>query len=249
MEELKIAVGGIPVSLYSIPQKPKGKKPLGIFFLHGRTWTSDSTIKRWYDYLTFVLEAFPEKVYLIAFDQRNHGERMVNEMHNKGKDENPNHALDMFAIQYGTAKDVSYLIDCLPLFVDIQRWWVFGFSLGGHATLLSLVVDERLELGISIVGCGDYATLMKMRDLPVSPALERLLKERDPINNIGKLKGRNLLCLNGGADDLVQAAANNEFAKHLQSGSFRYVVDPDAKHELSELMKTLIKDYFQSHYQ
>ncbi|KAJ3323825.1 hypothetical protein HDV06_001195 [Boothiomyces sp. JEL0866] len=248
MEELKIVVGGIPVSFYSIPSKPASSEPLGIFFLHGRLWTSESTVKRWEKYLLEVLDSFPDKVYLIAFDQRNHGERMANEIHNQGKEENPNHALDMFAIQYGTAKDVSYLIDCIPLFVDIQKWWVFGFSLGGHATLLSLTVDERLQLGISIVGCGDYATLMKMRDLPVSPALQNLLNQRDPINNIDRLAGRRLLCLNGGADNLVQAAANNEFAKLLEGDSFSYVVDPDAKHELSALMKAKIKDFFVSNY-
>ncbi|KAJ3271259.1 hypothetical protein HDV01_006931 [Terramyces sp. JEL0728] len=248
MQSSKIVVGGIPVSVHSIPDKPEAKEPLGIFFLHGRLWTSDSTIQRWREFLTEMLESFPEKVYLIAFDQRNHGERMVHEIHNQGKDENTNHALDMFAIQYGTAKDVSYLIDCLPLFLDIKKWWVFGFSLGGHATLLALVEDERLELGISIVGCGDYSTLMKMRDLPVSHALESLLKKRDPINNIGKLKGRDFLCLNGGADTLVQAAANSEFAKLLEGTGFSYVIDPTAKHELCDLMKAEIMQYFQAHY-
>ncbi|RKO85754.1 hypothetical protein BDK51DRAFT_12708, partial [Blyttiomyces helicus] len=81
------------------------------------------------------------RLLAVTFSQRNHGPRLVaTDSNSSWKEGNPNHAIDMWGIQYGTARDVSYLVDVLEAFLSIRvrAWGVVGKSLGGHATLLAL---------------------------------------------------------------------------------------------------------------
>ncbi|KAG9239624.1 hypothetical protein BJ875DRAFT_85163 [Amylocarpus encephaloides] len=107
----------------------------------------------------------------VAFDQRNHGTREVNDLANQAwRQGNPTHAQDMFSIFHGTALDTSLLIDHLGSYVfhdldqpSIDQHIVMGISLGGHSAWQVLFSDARVASGIVIVGCPDYMNMMTDR--------------------------------------------------------------------------------------
>jgi pimeloyl-ACP methyl ester carboxylesterase len=144
----------------------------------------------------------------IAFDHRNHGfrkpELKVKDAKRDLKREfrsvpsqkfnlswsqgNASHAHDMYAIQLGTAMDLLYLMDMLPIWlnfrgvgssdlsseinlllnnptVKIDQWSVMGVSLGGHAALLALTNDLKKPIHscVAYIGSGDYTELMLHR--------------------------------------------------------------------------------------
>ncbi|PWY79336.1 hypothetical protein BO94DRAFT_567688 [Aspergillus sclerotioniger CBS 115572] len=106
----------------------------------------------------------------VAFDQRNHGTRLVEPLANEAwRQGNPRHAQDMFSIFQGTARDVSLLIDYLPSFVcpqsdrKISDNLVLGVSLGGHAAWSCILHEPRISAGVIVIGCPDYVSLMADR--------------------------------------------------------------------------------------
>ncbi|PWY67572.1 hypothetical protein BO70DRAFT_366306 [Aspergillus heteromorphus CBS 117.55] len=106
----------------------------------------------------------------VAFDQRNHGTRLVDPLGNESwKQGNPRHAQDMFSVFQGTARDVSLLIDYLPSFLfpesdrKITDNLVLGISLGGHAAWSCILHEPRISAGVVIIGCPDYVNLMADR--------------------------------------------------------------------------------------
>ncbi|KAL5043407.1 hypothetical protein BDW71DRAFT_119833 [Aspergillus fruticulosus] len=106
----------------------------------------------------------------VAFDQRNHGTRLVDPLCNESwKKGNPRHAQDMFSIFQGTARDASLLIDYLPTFVfpktdrQITENLVLGVSLGGHAAWSCILHEPRISVGVVIIGCPDYANVIADR--------------------------------------------------------------------------------------
>ncbi|KAJ3371329.1 hypothetical protein GGF31_003252 [Allomyces arbusculus] len=207
----------------------------------------------------------------VAFDQRNHGERLVDERANYSWLErerpdmtNPNHAIDMYALQMGTTQDISFLIDHLPGLLeaehgihDVTKFGVCGISLGGHVAFLSVANDPRIDMAISIVGCGDYATLMHERHTKLvsrfpdesfdtwarawPAALDRLVSRVDPIQRITQRDGpgaRFVLCANlpkimylgGGQDGLVPVSANAQFWSRLAAIYARAEREEDLVH-------------------
>lgn len=115
----------------------------------------------------------PKSIGLIAaaFDQRNHGSRLVDPLHNEAwRQGNPRHAQDMFGCYHGTAVDCSQLIDHLGSYIfpspsspQITTHFALGISLGGHATWHCLLSDPRIVAGIVGIGCPDYTRLMTDR--------------------------------------------------------------------------------------
>ncbi|KAL4919112.1 hypothetical protein BDW62DRAFT_179960 [Aspergillus aurantiobrunneus] len=106
----------------------------------------------------------------VAFDQRNHGTRLVDPLCNESwKKGNPRHAQDMFSAFQGTARDTSLLIDYLPAFVfpksdrRITENLVLGVSLGGHAAWSCILHEPRITAGVVIIGCPDYVNVMADR--------------------------------------------------------------------------------------
>ncbi|OJJ61647.1 hypothetical protein ASPSYDRAFT_88183 [Aspergillus sydowii CBS 593.65] len=106
----------------------------------------------------------------VAFDQRNHGTRLVDPLCNEAwRQGNPRHAQDMFSVFQGTARDTSLLIDYLPAFVfpksdrQITENLVLGVSLGGHAAWSCILHEPRITAGVVIIGCPDYANVMADR--------------------------------------------------------------------------------------
>ncbi|KIW11644.1 hypothetical protein PV08_10946 [Exophiala spinifera] len=106
----------------------------------------------------------------VAFDQRNHGSRLVRAIANEAwRGGNETHAQDMFGCFAGTAVDTSMLLDYLPayLFPDNSRQIVqnivLGISLGGHAAWHVVMHDPRFSAAVVTIGCPDYVRVMSDR--------------------------------------------------------------------------------------
>ncbi len=99
----------------------------------------------------------------LAFDQRNHGSRMVREQANNAwREGNETHAQDMLGIISGTVVDQSLLIDAAGgyLFHDddkreIDQHLALGVSLGGHSVWQTMFAEPRVSAGVVIIGCPD----------------------------------------------------------------------------------------------
>ncbi|KAF1937690.1 hypothetical protein EJ02DRAFT_48962 [Clathrospora elynae] len=113
----------------------------------------------------------PKGLIAAAFDQRNHGSRLVDRLHNQAwRDGNPRHAQDMFGCYHGTAMDTSHLINHLESYIftsqsgpKITHHFALGISLGAHATWHCLLSDPRITAGVVGIGCLDYTRLMTDR--------------------------------------------------------------------------------------
>ncbi|KAI0077269.1 hypothetical protein K474DRAFT_1707442 [Panus rudis PR-1116 ss-1] len=167
-EKKSLVLGGIPVTVYSNSQHTS--RPVAVLFLlHGRygsanavEWVAESLLN---GIRNREAERHAEhELLIVTFDHRNHGERLVNPVANhhwqkeKPEQHNERHAIDMYSIQVGTTRDVSFLIDFLPAYLypnderEISKWLVAGISLGGHSTWLSLRHEPRVTVGIPIIG-------------------------------------------------------------------------------------------------
>ncbi len=191
----------------------------------------------------------------------------------------------MYAIQRGTAHDISLLIDFLPMYLfpdderKVEEFFVTGVSLGGesdtdaavprfgkptfagppnpgHATWIALKEDPRIKIGIPIIGCPDYQTLISNRlndfktaissSNPVLPtSLLDLLAVVDPINSDYALPSRtnpfldkHILVLTGAEDPLVPAKYTRTFfdALNVGSGDKEWVNEEGKGHEVTEQM-------------
>jgi len=113
----------------------------------------------------------PKGLIAAAFDQRNHGSRKVDDMHNQAwREGNERHAQDMFGCYHGTANDTSQLINHLESYIftskespHITRHFALGISLGGHAAWHCLLGDARITAAVIGIGCPDYTRLMTDR--------------------------------------------------------------------------------------
>lgn len=117
----------------------------------------------------------------VAFDQRNHGGRMVEERANRAwRNGNPAHAVDMFGGIAGMVTDTQGLMDLVAGYVrmgveeifqrsnrgrggakaewdvEVDQHLVLGVSLGGHSAWQALFAEERIKAGVVIIGCPDY---------------------------------------------------------------------------------------------
>ncbi|GAA5880037.1 hypothetical protein JCM3774_004544 [Rhodotorula dairenensis] len=198
---------------------------------------------------------------VVTFDQRNHGHRLVDPERNmswmeagrrrakvredKGMAphdlDNENHAYDMFAMQNGTARDVSFLIDFLApsLFRHDERaitdWYCAGISLGGHATWLALAHDPRITLGVPIIGSPSTQQLLSHRaknlPAPAGPlplaapffpqSLLTAFDKFDPASpslSLDRWEGKKILVLSGEEDKLVNFVdgKSGEFVERLR---------------------------------
>ncbi|KAF2683082.1 hypothetical protein K458DRAFT_419299 [Lentithecium fluviatile CBS 122367] len=117
----------------------------------------------------------PKGLIAVSFDQRNHGTREVDKLHNEAwRQGNPRHAQDMFSCFHGTATDTSQLISHLESYIftspspstttpKITQHLVLGISLGGHAAWHCILSDPRITAAVVGIGCPDYTRLMTDR--------------------------------------------------------------------------------------
>ncbi|KAF9067221.1 Alpha/Beta hydrolase protein [Rhodocollybia butyracea] len=266
-------VGGFPVWVYSSATSEPSSKPLFIlFFLHGRGGKADDlepNIKIIFENIASSAKVLDKDLLVVTLDHRNHGGRLIDEKANFGWDEdetksNPRHAIDMYAIQEGSMRDVSFLIDYLPayLFPESERkisgWGLAGVSLGGHSTWESLTKEPRITVGVPIIGCPDYLKLMSGRAAKYGISVDesgnkyfpksllRVIKERGALStpyfvedSSNPFYGKRILILSGAEDPLVPWSASQSFVEKLRvgpAGIKKVVVQPDTGHKFSPEM-------------
>ncbi|KAI1786769.1 Alpha/Beta hydrolase protein [Ganoderma leucocontextum] len=261
MSKRTIVIAGITLNVFALDgadsagSESASPKPVAILFLlHGRMSRAD--------HIELVAKAFLDEVstlrrdpdqagkeahdlWVVTFDQRNHGSRLVDSQANQAWSKDPNksnirHAIDMYAIQTGASSDVSFLIDFLPSYLFpneeriISQWLISGISLGGHSTWIILKDEPRIRLGIPIIGCPDYLALMSSRaeesGVPIEPpyfpkSFLEYLKRHDPANvpyaasdKTNPFRGKKILVLSGKEDMLVPWTASQAFVEKLNVG-------------------------------
>jgi len=269
-----VPVGGLTVHVYSHSDVDPATPVTILFLLHGRLgraegieWVVHSTLQSVQERRTEASQG-AQDLLIVTFDQRNHGSRLVSELANEawGKNAfNERHAIDMYAIYSGTSRDVSYLIDFLPAYLfpsgerRIAQWLVGGISLGGHASWLTLRTEPRVKLGIPIIGCPDFLTMMGERAVknglaagpPYFPdSLVALVQRDDPASAPyasqgaeNPFLGKKVLVLSGADDKLVPWTASAEFVQELELGEGgvkKVVVAPGVGHECTpEMVKEM----------
>ncbi|KAF8122677.1 Alpha/Beta hydrolase protein [Boletus edulis] len=265
----KILVGGIPVDVHSHRDGSNSSLPVhALFLLHGRTLSTESVVP----IAKSILEASyapgvnrKRDLIIIAYDHRNHGRRLVDPLRNQGwhKDpakNNPQHAVDMYTIQTGTAHDLTFLIDHIPAYIypqverNIVEWGAAGTSLGGHSVWIALTRDPRIQLAIPIIGCPDYTKLISQRaqicgvplEAPHYPLhLKAYVDAYDPASfafrendATNPFLGKRILVLSGAKDTLVPWSASQEFVERLEVGDGvkKVVLEENAGHECTPSM-------------
>ncbi|KZT42247.1 hypothetical protein SISSUDRAFT_1125905 [Sistotremastrum suecicum HHB10207 ss-3] len=269
-----IPVAGLEVTIYKDDSlnAPTNLPVTVLFILHGRQGSAkdaDKIADHVFDHVSTQSKSQPpasaRDLVIVAFDQRNHGSRLISALGNEGwnqsnpSKDNKQHAIDMYTIYNGTARDVSFLIDFLPAYLypngerQIVEWVTAGVSLGGHATWLVLRNEPRVKIGIPIIGCPDYLKLMSIRanennlslDPPYMPdSLKGYIQENDPAATPHAAQagnpfwGKSVLVLSGKIDKLVQWEASADFvdALNVGPGEKRVVVEATAGHEVTPAM-------------
>ncbi|QSS49055.1 PldB domain-containing protein [Histoplasma capsulatum var. duboisii H88] len=174
-------IAGILCSVYGLDELPMQAKEVScLYLMHPRLSTADSmegfachAIADWNNRLREGRVSVSQQnrgLIAVAFDQRNHGSRLVDKLSNCAwKEGNPKHAQDMFATYQGTARDVSLLIDFMDAyaFPDASRKittnLALGVSLGGHSVWSCLLHEPRVTNAVIIIGTPDYTSLMTER--------------------------------------------------------------------------------------
>ncbi|KAI0636155.1 Alpha/Beta hydrolase protein [Trametes polyzona] len=247
-----LTIAGLVVNVFSQSDAATPADPVAVLFLlHGRLSNAEAVEPVARAILDDVHErrkaSAPgqkaDDLIVVTFDQRNHGTRLVDERANWHWDgtekNNVRHAIDMYAIQTGTSRDVSFLIDFLPAYLfphderTVGQWLVSGISLGGHASWITLRNEPRVRLGIPIIGCPDFLRLMSARavenGLAVAPpyfpaSLLAYVRAHDPAAapHTGRegnpFWGKRVLVLCGAEDTLVPWKAGEAFVNELNVG-------------------------------
>lgn len=173
-------IAGILVTVHGLSELPLNASSIAcLWLLHPRLQTKETMapiagqiVSTWNQRIQDHRSAKPPKgLIAVAFDQRNHGSRQVDKLHNEAwRSGNPRHAQDMFSCYHGTATDTSHLIDHLESYIftassspKITQHLALGISLGGHATWHCLLSDPRITAGVVGIGCPDYTRLMTDR--------------------------------------------------------------------------------------
>lgn len=273
LQKKPLLVGGIPVQIYSDPVADEAQLPvLLVFVLHQRYGDSNSQaiialIDKLFEEVRQKRKAGEKPLHqllVVTTDQHNHGWRLVSTKandawHTDPAKDNETHAIDMFAIQIGTARDVSFLIDFLPAYLfpngenHVVSWGAIGYSLGGHVVWTLLREEPRISIGIPIVGCPDYEALMELRAKqtygvpelkpPRYPdALREIVTKGKQVNLTATdasnpFLGKKILVLSGKEDQLVHWSASESFIDAVQvgpEGVKRILLEEGVGHTMSD---------------
>jgi pimeloyl-ACP methyl ester carboxylesterase len=173
-------IAGILVTVHGLSELPPSASSVAcLWLLHPRLQTKETmapiaaqVISAWNARIhSGKAGKRPKGLIAVAFDQRNHGSRQVDKLHNEAwRQGNPRHAQDMFSCYHGTATDTSHLMNHLESYIfntrtspSITTHLALGISLGGHATWHCLLSEPRITAGVVGIGCPDYTRLMTDR--------------------------------------------------------------------------------------
>ncbi|KAH9481523.1 hypothetical protein JR316_0006050 [Psilocybe cubensis] len=254
-------IGGIQTTIFKTSRAPDGSVAV-VFLLHGRQGSAEDVVSFAASLLQKEKDVPKSRgLYVVTLDHRNHGGRTVEvRANNTWQEKNELHAMDMYSIQVGTARDITFLCDFLPTYLfphdecKVDAWGVVGISLGGHSSWLALSQDPRITVGIPIIGCPDYLELMKYRANESGVSLEapympvsffKLIKSVDPaskeyasITAANPFLGKKILVLSGEKDPLVPWVASEKFVDRLEvgDGSKRVFLQKGVGHKCTEEM-------------
>ncbi|KAF2029605.1 hypothetical protein EK21DRAFT_89693 [Setomelanomma holmii] len=173
-------IAGVLVTVHGLSELPPSASSIAcLWLLHPRLQTKETmapiagqVVSAWNTRIHSGKAGKHRKgLIAVAFDQRNHGSREVDKLHNEAwRQGNPRHAQDMFSCYHGTAADTSHLMNHLESYIfhtpnspNITQHLALGISLGGHATWHCLLSDPRITAGVVGIGCPDYTRLMTDR--------------------------------------------------------------------------------------
>ncbi|KAH8893389.1 hypothetical protein GQ53DRAFT_112756 [Thozetella sp. PMI_491] len=173
-----IAMAGLLVDVYGIDELAPSASHISCLWLHNpREKTKEDmgdiahrTVGAWNARVASGLDQ-ERGLVALAYDQRNHGSRMVDQAANQAwRQGNETHAQDMCGIISGTVLDQSSLMDAVGgyLFLTgprrvIDQHVALGVSLGGHSVWQTMFTEPRLVAGAIIVGCPDMMHLLSDR--------------------------------------------------------------------------------------
>ncbi|KAI0386934.1 hypothetical protein F5Y04DRAFT_73898 [Hypomontagnella monticulosa] len=180
-----LTIAGLKVDIYGLAELPTGASKVSCLWLfHPRLRAKEDMVS----IANQILSAYHEQrsttrgLIAVAFDLRNHGSRLVDELGNLSwREGNKTHAQDMFGTITGAVTDTTHLLDLLEGYLfgagdgpgamdgsgirnrHIDNNLVLGVSLGGHSAWQLLFADPRVTAGVIVIGCPDYKYLMKDR--------------------------------------------------------------------------------------
>jgi hypothetical protein len=207
----EVHMAGLLVDVYGLDELPQPTRKVSCLWVHhGRLgskadWTgfADRVIAAWNSHRTGNPPSPPNNsggsgescsrgLIVMAFDQRNHGSRLVHELANSSwRDGNAMHAIDMFGAISGMVSDTRGLMDVVEGYLfqkdgvkgeeeegggTIDQHLVMGISLGGHSAWQTLFAEERVTAGVVIIGCPDYMCKCLAR-LPLFEVRESIWRE------------------------------------------------------------------------
>lgn len=198
----------------------------------------------------------------VAIDAAKHGERSDRDLLVKLR-ENP---ILFLQILLGTVEDIRKVIDYLEQSpkADLERVGMMGVSMGGIITLLTATLEERVKAIVSVIGGGDYRTLIKKSSLnKVGLSIESLeklgesakefVKKYDPINNVHRFRSMPILLLNGELDDIIPLECASSLYNALKPlyksapDKLKMKVYPKIGHEYTPKMETDAVEWFRKH--
>ncbi|KAF2623853.1 hypothetical protein BU25DRAFT_168303 [Macroventuria anomochaeta] len=168
-------IAGILVTIHGLSELPSNASSVTCLWLLNPRLQTKETMAPIANQVVSAWNSHPKRgskgLIAAAFDQRNHGSRLVDALHNEAwRQGNPRHAQDMFSCYHGTAVDCGHLIDHIESYVfhdakspKISSHFALGISLGGHATWHCLLAEPRITAGVVGIGCPDYTRLMTDR--------------------------------------------------------------------------------------
>ncbi|KAI8069168.1 hypothetical protein BC940DRAFT_237234 [Gongronella butleri] len=155
-----IVVCGLTLTVYGLEeykQLPKNTPVAVLFAIHGRLQEKGrmQPIAESLCQLNTSRAADQRHLIVVAYDQLNHGTRLVEKRANfswkEGKHQNASHAMDMWRMIRSGANTISELIDVLEHYLfdtrPVQLWGCLGFSLGGHIAFLAGANGKNSEWG------------------------------------------------------------------------------------------------------
>ncbi|KAI9698890.1 MAG: hypothetical protein M1820_007311 [Bogoriella megaspora] len=172
-------IAGIQTDVFGLEELPPSATEVAcLWLLHPRkqrketmTPVAMTSVQEWNNRVKDGRAGLSSKgLIAVAFDQRNHGTRLVDELANEAwRQGNQRHAQDMFSIYQGTGTDTSLLLDYLPAYAfprgerQLTTNLVLGVSLGAHAAWHCIMNDSRFIAAVIVVGCPDFLALMADR--------------------------------------------------------------------------------------